>query len=186
MFVDWRESYRMPRMIWSERAQWQGKRKPAGRAEEKVDQSENDAIIEWARRNTTLVFPIVLKALQPIVLQDRGQQVKIPIQVGGAIRASRFHPTAPGFLVVSQPNSDKFLATTPISSTSFVEMVRPKYDGQSNKMGSGGNPLVCRSEKTGCIRRRTNFGNYSCGSVNPIYRGCLRLLDSPSPMGWHQ
>jgi len=110
-------------------------------AEEKVDQSENDAIIEWARRNTTLVFPIVLKALQPIVLQDRGQQVKIPIQVGGSIRASRFHPTAPGFLVVSQTNSDKFLATTPISSTNFVEMVRPKYDGQSNKMGSGGNPL---------------------------------------------
>ena len=51
------------------------------------------------------------------------------------------------FLVVSQTNSDKFLATTPISSTNFVEMVRPKYDGQSNKMGSGGNPLYAAPKR---------------------------------------
>ena len=151
-------------------------------AEEKVDQSENDAIIEWARRNTTLVFPIVLKALQPIVLQDRGQQVKIPIQVGGAIRATRFHPTAPGFLVVSQPNSDKFLATTPISSTSFVEMVRPKYDGQSNKMGSGGNPLYAAPKRQVASAAARTSVTTPAGQ-SPQSTAVVLPADSPSPIG---
>jgi CRP-like cAMP-binding protein len=115
--------------------------------EQVVDESENEAIINWARRNTTLVFPIMLKALQPIVLQDRAQQVKIPIQVGGTVRASRFHPSAPDYLVVSQVNSDKYLATIPIKHASLVEMVRPKYEIHSDKVGSGGNPLYVAPKK---------------------------------------
>ena len=49
-----------------------------------------------------------MKVLKPVTLQDRGQQVKIPVPVGGSLKASRFHPTAPDYLVVSQTNSDKF------------------------------------------------------------------------------
>ena len=120
----------------------QAKEKLESVKESVPDQSENEAIINWARRNTTLVFPVVLKALQPVVLQDRGKEVKIPIQIGGSIRASRFHPSAPDYLVVSQLNSDKYLATMPIVNASFVEMVRPKYEAHTNRMGSGGNPYM--------------------------------------------
>jgi hypothetical protein len=112
-----------------------------------MDQSENDAIVNWARRNTTLVFPVSLKALKPVVLQDRGQQVKIPVPVGGALRASRFHPTAPDYLIVSQPNSDKFLATMPIANGSFVEVIKPRYESHMSRMGGGGNPLFVPSKK---------------------------------------
>jgi hypothetical protein len=115
--------------------------------EKKLDQSENQAIVNWARRNTTLVFPVSFKALKPVVLQDRGQQVKIPIPVGGALRASRFHPTAPDYLIVSQPNSDKFLATMPIANGSFVEVIKPRYQSHMSRMGSGGNPLFVPSKK---------------------------------------
>lgn len=114
-------------------------------AEKPVDQSENDAIVKWARSNTTLVFPLVLKALKPVVLQDRGQQVKIPVPVGGVLKASRFHPTAPDYLIVSQTNSDKFLATMPIANGSFVEVIKPKYQAHMSRMGSGGNPLFTPS-----------------------------------------
>ncbi len=125
----------------------QAKEKLESVKESVPDQSENEAIINWARRNTTLVFPVVLKALQPVVLQDRGKEVKIPIQIGGSIRASRFHPSAPDYLVVSQLNSDKYLATMPIVNASFVEMVRPKYEAHTNRMGSGGNPLFVAPKK---------------------------------------
>ena len=74
-----------------------------------MNQSESAAIIEWARRNTTLVFPVSLKALKPVVLQDRGQQVKIPVPVGGILKASRFHPTAPEYLIVSHLTAISFL-----------------------------------------------------------------------------
>ncbi len=114
-----------------------------------VDQSESKNIVAWARKNTTLVFPILLKAKEPVLLQDRGQQVKIPVAVGGTIRASRFHPSAPEYLIVSQPNSDKFLATMPISNSSFVEVLKPRYVSHMNRMGSGGNPLYVAPQKKG-------------------------------------
>ncbi|MBT3667208.1 MAG: cyclic nucleotide-binding domain-containing protein [Opitutae bacterium] len=121
--------------------------KAATRVEKEVDQTESDAILAWARRNTTLVFPVILKALKPVTLQDRGQQVKIPVPPGAALRASRFHPTAPDYLIVSQPNSDKFLATMPIVNGNFVEIIKPKYESHMSRVGSGGNPLFVPSKK---------------------------------------
>ena len=116
--------------------------------EAKISKSEGDQVIDWARRNTTLIFPITLKVLKPVILQDSGQQVKIPVPVGGSLKASRFHPTAPEYLVVSQSNSDKFRATMLIAHSNFIEMVQPKYESLSDRMASGGNPLFVRSKKT--------------------------------------
>lgn len=114
---------------------------------EKMSKSEGDQVIDWARRNTTLIFPLVIKARKPVILQDSGQQVKIPVPVGGSLKASRFHPTAPGYLVVSQPNSDKFRATMLIDNSNFIETVKPKYESLSDRMASGGNPLYVRPKK---------------------------------------
>jgi CRP-like cAMP-binding protein len=114
---------------------------------EKMSKSEGDQVIDWARRNTTLIFPLAIKARKPVVLQDSGQQVKIPVPVGGSLKASRFHPTAPGYLVVSQPNSDKFRATMLIDNSNFIETVKPKYESLSDRMASGGNPLYARPKK---------------------------------------
>jgi len=114
---------------------------------EKMSKSEGDQVIDWARRNTTLIFPLAIKARKPVILQDSGQQVKIPVPVGGSLKASRFHPTAPGYLVVSQPNSDKFRATMLIDNSNFIETVKPKYESLSDRMASGGNPLYARPKK---------------------------------------
>ena len=122
-------------------ARAQQEEKKAGNEKEVVDRSENQRIVDWARKNTTLVFPLVVKVLKPVTLQDRGQQVKIPVPVGGSLKASRFHPTAPDYLVVSQPNSDKFLATMLIEHSTFAEVIKPRYESQLSRMGSGGNPL---------------------------------------------
>jgi hypothetical protein len=115
--------------------------------EAKISKSEGDQVIDWARRNTTLIFPITLKVLKPVILQDSGQQVKIPVPVGGSLKASRFHPTAPEYLVVSQSNSDKFRATMLIAHSNFIEMVQPKYESLSDRVASGGNPLFVRSKR---------------------------------------
>lgn len=112
-----------------------------------TSQSESEKILEWAKRNTTLIFPIALKARKPVILQDSGQQVKIPVPVGGSLKASRFHPTAPDYLVVSQPNSDKFRATMLIVNGNFIEAVKPKYESHMSRMGGGGNPLYVPSRK---------------------------------------
>jgi CRP-like cAMP-binding protein len=112
-----------------------------------VSRSESDEILSWARKNTTLVFPLSLRALKEVTLQDRGQQVKIPVAIGGALRASRFHPTAPEFLVVAQPNSDKFLATMPIANANFIESAKPKYELFMSRNGGRGNPFFNSNKK---------------------------------------
>jgi CRP-like cAMP-binding protein len=137
------------------------------RPEKKMDQSENQAIVNWARRNTTLVFPVSFKALKPVILQDRGQQVKIPVPVGGVLRASRFHPTAPDYLIVSQPNSDKFLATMPIANGSFVEVIKPRYESHMNRLGSGGNPLFVPSKKKAPVLSGRSLTKPSSSSTTP-------------------
>ena len=115
--------------------------------EASTSQSESEKILEWAKRNTTLIFPVALKARKPVILQDSGQQVKIPVPVGGSLKASRFHPTAPDYLVVSQPNSDKFRATMLIVNGNFIEAVKPKYESHMSRMGGGGNPLYVPTRK---------------------------------------
>ena len=66
-------------------------------AEEKVISLRTMRSLNGHGETQPLVFPIVLKALQPIVLQDRGQQVKIPIQVGGAFVLRAFIQRHPSF-----------------------------------------------------------------------------------------
>jgi hypothetical protein len=73
--------------------------------------------------------------------------VKSPVAIGGALRASRFHPTAPEFLVVAQPNSDKFLATMPIANANFIESVKPKYELFMSRNGGRGNPFFNSTKK---------------------------------------
>ena len=114
----------------------------------KTSQSEAEKILEWSKRNTTLIFPLALKALKPVILQDSGQQVKIPVPVGGSLKASRFHPTAPDYLVVSQLNSDKFRATMLIVNSNLIEVIKPKYESHTSRMGGGGNPLYVPSRKS--------------------------------------
>lgn len=121
--------------------------KSAVQEEAKISKSEGDQVIDWARRNTTLIFPLAIKALKPVILQDSGQQVKIPVPVGGSLKASRFHPTAPEYLVVSQSNSDKFRATMLITHSNFIETVKPKFESLSDRMAGGGNPLFARPKK---------------------------------------
>ena len=60
---------------------------------------------------------------------DRSQQVQVPVHPGGKLRATRFHPSAKGYLVVAQLNSDKLLATVKIDNTNLVEVLAPNLQG---------------------------------------------------------
>ncbi|HAE11877.1 MAG TPA: hypothetical protein DCG39_09570, partial [Opitutae bacterium] len=53
------------------------------------------------------------------------------------------------FIVVAQPNSNKFFATLPIANSTFVEAVKPKYEKYAKGDGGGAgtqlaNPLAPR------------------------------------------
>jgi len=99
-------------------------------------------VVAWALKNSTLVFPLHIQGKKLVTLQDRTQQVKIPVPSGSALKALRFHPSAPAVLIVSQPTSDKFLASVPIAYTNFAEAVRPRYIIHERKVSSEANPLL--------------------------------------------
>jgi predicted phage tail protein len=102
----------------------------------KVSQTFVDEVLSWARKNSTLSFPAeITLANQGITLTDRSKQVQVPVAVGGMLRATRFHPSAAGYLVVAQLNSDKLLATIKAVNSNFVEVVAPKYVRLMNSMG---------------------------------------------------
>jgi len=83
---------------------------------------------EWAKTHLTLAFPSDIIIVGPsITLTDRSQKVKVPVKSGGELRAVRFHPTAPDYLVVAQKHSDKLLATIRIENSNFIESISPKY-----------------------------------------------------------
>ncbi|MEL0005600.1 MAG: cyclic nucleotide-binding domain-containing protein, partial [Opitutales bacterium] len=83
---------------------------------------------EWAKTHVTLAFPSdIIIVGSSITLTDRSQKVKVPVKPGGELRAVRFHPTAPDYLVVAQKHSDKLLATIRISNSNFIESISPKY-----------------------------------------------------------
>ncbi len=100
--------------------------------------------LAWARSNSTMVFPLAVRGKKTITLQDRKQQVKIPVPVGGILRATRFHPTASTHLIVAQPNSDKFLATAAIADTNFAEAIQPRFLAHQKKVAGAANPLMPR------------------------------------------
>jgi len=101
-------------------------------------------VVAWALKNSTLVFPLHIQGKKLVTLQDRTQQVKIPVPSGSALKALRFHPTAPAVLIVSQPTSDKFLAIVSIADTNFAEAVRPRYSAHERKVSGKANPLLSK------------------------------------------
>ena len=112
-----------------------------------TSKSEAEEILAWAKRNTTLVFPCAIKVTkQTVTLQDKAKLAKIPVSVGGALRAMSYHPSSTEYLVVAQPVGNKFLATLPISNSNFVDAVKPKYLKFAKGSGSPGiqmaNPLA--------------------------------------------
>ena len=106
-------------------------------------ESPNDdaKVVAWALKNSTLVFPLHIQGKKLVTLQDRTQQVKIPVPSGSALKALRFHPSAPAVLIVSQPTSDKFLASVSIADTNFAEAVRPRYSAHERKVSA--KPIPC-------------------------------------------
>jgi CRP-like cAMP-binding protein len=109
-------------------------------------ESPNDdaKVVAWALKNSTLVFPLHIQGKKLVTLQDRTQQVKIPVPSGSALKALRFHPSAPAVLIVSQPTSDKFLASVPIAYTNFAEAARPRYLAHERKVTTEANPLLSK------------------------------------------
>ena len=104
--------------------------------------SANEEVLAWARNNSTMVFPLAVKGKKVITLQDRNRQVQIPVPVGNSLRATGFHPQAPGQIIVAQPNSDKFLALAAVSDTNFAEVIQPKYLAHQKKVSGMANPLL--------------------------------------------
>ena len=91
-------------------------------SEEKTKRKEDfkSKILEWSKNNTTLIFPLEVKIVkETISLQNRTGQVQIPVKVGQIVRALKYYPNSTEYLVVSQENSDKFLATVPLDNTNF-------------------------------------------------------------------
>jgi len=107
-----------------------------------TSKSEAEEILAWAKRNTTLIFPCAIKVTkQTVTLQDKAKLAKIPVPVGGALRAMSYHPSSTDYLVVAQPVGNKFLATLPIANSNFVEAVKPKYQKYAKGAGPVGSPL---------------------------------------------
>ena len=106
--------------------------------------SDEAKVVAWALKNSTLVFPLHIQGKKLVTLQDRTQQVKIPVPSGSALKALRFHPSAPAVLIVSQPTSDKFLASVSIADTNFAEAVRPRYSAHGRKVSGEANPLLSK------------------------------------------
>ena len=108
-----------------------------------TSKSKADEILAWAKRNTTLVFPCAIKVTkQTVTLQDYDKLAKIPVSVGGALRATQFHPKSPDGLIVYQPVGNKFYASMHIANSNFVEAVKPLYEKYAKGAGSVGTPMA--------------------------------------------
>jgi len=123
-------------------------------------------VVAWALKNSTLVFPLHIQSKQLVTLQDRTQQVKIPVPSGSALKALRFHPSAPAVLIVSQPTSDKFLASVPIAYTNFAEAARPRYLAHERKVSSEANPLLSKPPSPSFRSKPTSVTGVS-SAANP-------------------
>ena len=103
----------------------------------KIPKTFVDGALSWAHKYSTLALPIeIIVTKNTVTLMDRSQQVQVPVQPGGKLRATRFHPSAKEYLVVAQINSDKLLATVKIDNTNFVEAIATKYTNHMNSMGN--------------------------------------------------
>jgi len=94
----------------------------------KVSAEFKQNLLKWAQQNSTVAFPAEIVLLNdPVSLTDKSQQVKVPIAVGGALRAMRFHPQSNAHLIVAQLHSDKLLALSKIDNTNLYEALAPKF-----------------------------------------------------------
>jgi CRP-like cAMP-binding protein len=94
----------------------------------KVSAEFKQNLLKWAQQNSTVAFPAEVVLLNdPVSLTDKSQQVKVPIAVGGALRAMRFHPQSNAHLIVAQLHSDKLLALSKIDNTNLYEALAPKF-----------------------------------------------------------
>jgi CRP-like cAMP-binding protein len=121
-------------------------------------------VVAWALKNSTLVFPLHIQGNKLVTLQDRTQQVKIPVPSGSALKALRFHPSAPAVLIVSQSTSDKFLASVPIAFTNFAEAARPRYLAHAHKVSSEVNPLLSKPVTPSFRPKPTSVTGLSSGA----------------------
>jgi CRP-like cAMP-binding protein len=122
-----------------------------------TSKSETEKILAWAKKNTTLIFPCAVKVTKKTIeLQDKAKLAKIPVSVGGDLRAMSYHPSSHDYLIVAQPVGNKFLATLPINNSNFVDAVKPKYDKYAKGSGSVGtqmaNPLAPRPKSKPVVR----------------------------------
>ena len=130
----------------------------------KVSQSYIQDVLAWAHKYSTLAFPAEIEvAEQPVTLMDRSQQVQVPVPPGGKLRATRFHPSAKGYLVVAQLNSDKLLATVKIENTTLVEALSPVYARHMNSMGNSvKNPYEKKKVTNSSVNQRAG------GALQPV------------------
>jgi len=148
--------------------------KPVDSGKPVISQTFVDSVLKWAHKYSTLAFPAEISVLsQPVTLTDRSQQVQVPVSPGGKLRATRFHPSAKGYLVVAQLNSDKLLATVKVDNTSFIESLAPKYTKHMNSMGNSvRNPY-----------EKKTLDNFS-GSFKPLGEAIKKSpVSTPSPKG---
>ena len=104
--------------------------------ERKLGKSSIEQVMGWAKSNSSLAFPLVLKLKNKgLTLQDQSGSVRMPVAVGESVRALRYHPSSPEFLVVAQMNSDKYLAVLKYSDSNFVDSLIPKYVQRSRVLG---------------------------------------------------
>jgi len=115
-------------------------------------------VLSWAKRNSTLAFPQEVAVMkEKITLTDRSQKVKIPVNLGESLRVLKFHPSAEGYLVVGQLNSDKLLAVTKIDNVNFAEALSTKYVRHMSTMGNTvANPFAKKK-----VLSESNGGNSS-------------------------
>jgi CRP-like cAMP-binding protein len=119
-------------------------------------------VISWAQKNSTLAFPSeVMVKNEKLTLMDRSQKVKQSVNIGEAVRVLRFHPSAQGYVIVGQLNSDKLLAVAKIGNLNFAEALSSKFVNHMNSMGqSVSNPY---SKK----KPLSNSGAKSLSSPSP-------------------
>ena len=101
---------------------------PSNLTQPSVPPSEAKKIIAWSKRNTTIVFPVLLNITEEKVnLHDRGKKVELPVLPGGKVTAIGYHPSSPKYLIVSLPHSQQFLASVTISNTNFIDAIQPSF-----------------------------------------------------------
>jgi hypothetical protein len=99
-----------------------------------VSKSESEKIIDWAKQNSTLVFPVSLNITKSkIILHDREKTAKIPVFPGGKVTAKGFHPTSPEYLIVALPHSRKFMASITIGNSNLVNEIQPLFKKHENR-----------------------------------------------------